>query len=271
MGCGHLLYCKDRKDEKGNPLLTNFYASTEEGELMFGDWAARAEEDRKPEFCKRMFTVSKTFRPMLSLERSPFFSDILLGVTDWAFYLWKDGMKEHLFQSCSSSIYFTRGVWSPTRPAVILLGRLDGGLDIWDFSDQSHKASLFHPVTSVALSSMIFLTDPHEEQRLAIGDEHGHLHVLNMSKNLVKQAGRELDSMKQFLDREEARIGYFEKRRVELEQLKETLEKQQQMAADKGEEAAPDKKDAEDDKIDDAAEAAYKKLELECKMELGMC
>ena len=27
-------------------LLTNFYASTEEGELILGDWAARGEEDR---------------------------------------------------------------------------------------------------------------------------------------------------------------------------------------------------------------------------------
>ena len=26
-------------------LLTNFYASTEEGELILGDWAARGEED----------------------------------------------------------------------------------------------------------------------------------------------------------------------------------------------------------------------------------
>lgn len=272
MGLCQLLYCKDRKDEKGNAQLTNFYGSTEEGELMFGDWAAKAEEDRKPEFCKKMFTVSKTFRPMLSLERSPFFPDILLGVTDWAFYLWKDGTQEHLFQSCCSSIYFTRGVWSPTRPAVILLGRLDGGLDIWDFSDQSHKASLFHPVTSVAVSSMIFLScnKPNEEQKLAIGDEHGHLHVLQMPKNLVKQAGREMDAMKKFLDREEARVEYFGKRRVELEELKETLEKQQQMAADKADEPEAAKKDADDDKVDAAAEAEYKRLELECKMEVGM-
>merc|ERR1719263_1146055 len=132
MGCCHLLYCTDRKDEKDNKLLTNFFASTEEGELIFGDWAARAEEDRKPEFCKKMFTVSKTFRPMLSLERSPFFPDVILGVTDWAFYLWKDGVKEHLFQSSyTTQNYFTRDVWNPTRPSVIFWGLVNGGVDIW--------------------------------------------------------------------------------------------------------------------------------------------
>merc|ERR1711865_1270574 len=166
-------------------------ATTEEGELIFGDWAARVEEDRKPEFCKKQFAVSKTFRPMLSLERSPFFPDILLGVSHWAFFLWKDGVKEHLFQSCSSTVYFTRGVWSPSRPSGIFLSLMNGGLDIWDFSDQSHKASLYHIIASVAISSMIFLPkmDQTQQQMLAVGDEQGHLHVLNMPKNLVKVAG----------------------------------------------------------------------------------
>ena len=31
-------------------LLTNFYASTEEGELILGDWAARGEEDKQQSF-----------------------------------------------------------------------------------------------------------------------------------------------------------------------------------------------------------------------------
>jgi len=156
MGCCHLLYCHDRHDDKGNKPLTNFYASTEEGELILGDWAARAEEDRKAEFVKKRFPVSKTFRPMLSLERSPFFSDILLGVTDWAFFLWKDGVKEHLFQSSYTSTYFTRGVWSPTRPSVIFLGLNSGAIDIWDFSDQSHKAALSESGASVPITSMVF-------------------------------------------------------------------------------------------------------------------
>ena len=70
MGCCHILYCHDRMDDKGNKLLTQFYASTEEGELVLADWAARAEEDRKPEVVKKIWDSQKTYRPMLSLERS---------------------------------------------------------------------------------------------------------------------------------------------------------------------------------------------------------
>lgn len=265
MGCCHLLYCHDRVDDKGNKQLTNFFASTEEGELIFGDWAARVEEDRKPEYCKKRFTVSKTFRPMLSLERSPFFPDILLGVTDWAFYLWKDGVEEHLFQSSYTSTYFSRGLWSPTRPSVIFLGLVSGGIDIWDFSDQSHKASLSDAGASASISSMAFLKfgDPTLEQRLAVGDAGGHLHVHTIPKNLVRQAGREFDNMQKFLEREEQRVAYFRDRRQELAELKETMEKQAQMAIDAAAEMALATK-VDEDKLDEQAEVAYRKLEEEC-------
>jgi len=276
MGCCQILYCHDRYDDKGTKLLTNFFASTEEGELIYGDWAAQGGEDRKPEFMKQMFTVSKTFRPTLSLERSPFFSDILLAVTDWAFYLWKDdlwkeGIKEPLFQSSYTSTTFTRGVWSPTRPSVIFLGLVSGGLDIWDFSDQSHKASLSADVSSLPISSMMFLRhgDLTVEQKLAIGDAGGNTHVHVIPKNLVKQAGKELDNMRKFLQREEQRVRYFQERKTELGTLKEQLEKQAQMAADEGaEEKVKTTGGVDQDKADAAAEDLYQKLQAECLEEL---
>eukprot|EP00929_Paragymnodinium_shiwhaense_P121002 TRINITY_DN9310_c0_g1_i1.p1 TRINITY_DN9310_c0_g1~~TRINITY_DN9310_c0_g1_i1.p1 ORF type:complete len:989 (-),score=339.09 TRINITY_DN9310_c0_g1_i1:183-3149(-) len=265
MGCCQILYCHDRFDEKGNKQLTCFYASTEEGELIFGDWNARGEEDRKADICKKIFNVSKTFRPMLSLERSPFFPEVLLGVTDWAFYLWKDGVKDHLFQSSYTSTYFTRGVWSPTRPSVVFLGLVSGGVDIWDFSDQSHKASLTDTGASTAISSMVFLRngDMHVNQMLAIGDGQGHVHVHTIPKNLVRQAGKEYENMRKFLDREESRVKYFEGRRQELSDLKDQMEKQAQMAADR--EAMDQGTTAADiEKQDYQAEQLYKQLEQEC-------
>jgi len=266
MGLCHILHCHERYDDKGNKMLTNFYASTEEGELVLGDWAARGEEDRKAEVVKKLYTSSKTFRPMLSLERSPFFPDILLGVTDWAFYLFKDGLNDHLFQSSYNSTYYTRGVWSPTRPSVIFLGLISGGIDIWDFSDQSHKASLSDTGASVAITSMIFCYhgDLMQEQKLAVGDAQGQLHIQNIPRNLIKPAGRELDNMRKFLDREENRVKYFQERHQELRDMKENMEKMAQMAADAA--AAEAGKAAEDEnKADEIAEAAYKKLEMECK------
>merc|ERR1712194_334459 len=120
---------------------------------------------------------------------------------------------------------FTRGVWSPTRPSVIFLGLATGGIDIWDFSDQSHKASLTATVTSNAISSMAFLSKSEDsrdtEQKLAIGDSHGNTHVHVIPKNLVKQAGKEHANMLKFLKREEERVRYFQERKKELGEMKE--------------------------------------------------
>merc|ERR1719198_1934286 len=97
-------------------------------------------------------------------------------------------------------------------------------------------------------------------QMLAIGDGQGHVHVHTIPKNLVRQAGKEVENMRKFLDREESRVKYFEGRRKELADLKEQMEKQAQMAADK--EAADTGKAAEDiEKQDHQAEQIYKKLE----------
>lgn len=270
MGCCQILYCQDRVDEKGNKMLTNFYASTEEGELILGDWAARAEEDRKPDVLKRMMTVSKSFRPMLSLERSPFFPSIMLAVTDWSFYLFKDDIKDNIFQSSYTSNYFTCGVWSPTRPSVIFLGLVNGGIDIWDFSDQSHKASLSDVGASVAIASMVFLKHSdinNPNQMLAVGDVHGHLHVHNLPKNLVKMAGKEKVNTRKFFEREEKRVLYFQERRTKLIEMKEKMEKQQDNAGEKADEEkgkATEGHGEAQDKADRQAEAMYQALEAEC-------
>lgn len=181
--------------------------------------------------------------------------------------MFKDGYDKHIFQSSYTSTYFTCGVWSPTRPSVIFLGLQSGAIDIWDFSDQSHKASLTDNGASVAISSMGFLKhgDMFVDQKLAVGDAGGNLRVHIIPKNLVKQAGKEVETMQRFLDREEERTRYFNKRRAELIALKEQKEKEEQMAADKEDAQDKTKAAADQEKADIQAEQAYQKLEQECR------
>merc|ERR1719331_1436662 len=252
---------KGRRDFEGS--LTK---PPEEGELIYGDWSARSEDDRKPEFCKKMFSTSKTFRPSVGLQRSPFFPEILLSVTDWAFFLWKDGLKTHFFQSPSPQNYFTAGVWSPTRPSVLYLGRIDGALEIWDFSDQSHRHSLLHLCTSVAISNLQFLPSESEKQDMfAVGDEQGHLHVLDLPKNLVRPAGNERKVMEQLMEREEERVGYFLERNGTLQQMRDDMEKQAQMG---GTEEV--KKEVNQEAEDAKCDADYRRLEAAFCDSLGI-
>lgn len=59
---------------------------------------------------------------VISLQRSPFFEDIMLSVGDWSCALWKEGQHQApLFTSPHAPAPYTAGCWSPTRPGHYLL------------------------------------------------------------------------------------------------------------------------------------------------------
>ncbi|CEM18576.1 unnamed protein product [Vitrella brassicaformis CCMP3155] len=247
-----------------------FISATEEGELIYGDWGAKGEEDRKPEYVKKLLKASKSFRPTVALERSPFFPSVMLTVTDWAFYLWREGTSHPIFTSQSSPSHFATGVWSTSRPGVLYLGRMDGILEIWDFCDQSHKPSLTHTVTSVAITSLAFQKTskkPDALAQLAVGDENGNLHILALPKNLTKQAGNEMRTMSDFFAREDSRVEYCQAKLTDLRQMAEELEKKKQMDGELME--ITEIRDDED-KLLERAEAEYRALEKQFKEALGL-
>ena len=81
--------------------------------------------------------------------------------------------------------------------------------------------------------------------------------VLELPKNLVRPAGKELDVMGQLMGREEERVQYFLERGAALAALREEMEKAEQNAAMQGDTKAVSNLEAEDQKAD----AEYKKLE----------
>jgi hypothetical protein len=65
-------------------------------------------------------------------------------------------MQKPIYVSRSSESYLTTGCWSPTRPAVIYIGLIDGTIEIWDLLDHTHTASIIVTVSSCQLTSMEF-------------------------------------------------------------------------------------------------------------------
>ena len=56
---------------------------------------------------------------IITLQRSPFFEDVLLSVGDWSCALWKEGQHQApLFTSPHAPAPYTAGCWSPTRPGA---------------------------------------------------------------------------------------------------------------------------------------------------------
>ena len=150
--------------------------------------------------------------PCVTLQRSPLMPELVLSVGDWSFNVWKKGVASPLFVSPFCSCLHTCGVWSPTRAAVLFLGRTDGNIDIWDFNDRSHEPSMTISATAASVTSMEFHHASANRQLLAVGDDQGTVHVMEVPRNLRRAAANEKAFAHSFFVREERRVEWVEQR-----------------------------------------------------------
>lgn len=188
-----------------------FFASSDEGELFTVDWTSKAtEENQRADLVTGLWPSERAYRPCLGIDRS-LFDDIVLTLYDFYFAIWKQDIEVPIFTSMIiQGAHITCGAFSPFRPGVVIIGRSDGYLDVWDFIDQSHKYIIHHNVASQGLSSIRF----HETlpNILGVGDMNGNLHILELPKSLCKKIGTEEQTVNEFWRREVERVKYVDRR-----------------------------------------------------------
>ena len=79
--------------------LPVFWAASDEGDLVFVDWSVKPVggadgENKLAEYVKTHYSSERNARPVLSLERSPFYPDLLLTVHDFHFSIWKTSLDD---------------------------------------------------------------------------------------------------------------------------------------------------------------------------------
>ncbi len=202
-------------------INSHLVITTEEGDLLYVDLSVAAvaghhadDGDDKDETTVREFirwSISDHVRPAVAVCMSPFFTDIILTVSDACFHLWQVGKEKPLYVSPNHSHYLTAGAWSPTRPSVVILSDTAGHLQTWDFSDTSSKPSLELKATHERISSLEFMPGASSRQQLvAIGDDVGTTHVYELPRTLCRPVANEEKVMRAFLDKEWARIEYID-------------------------------------------------------------
>lgn len=78
--------------------------------------------------------MGKHHGPVYALERNPHIYKYFMSVGDWQAKMWcEEGVFNPIMQTRYHQAYLTDGCWSPTRPGVFYLTRMDGFLDVWDF------------------------------------------------------------------------------------------------------------------------------------------
>lgn len=101
------LFTPDGSGEQGlsrilfynNAVEQQFWAGSDEGDLIFVDWSKRPTGKEEDLTQKTDFMISRdsqrNYRPVLGLEQSPFFEDLIMTVHDFNFCIWKVDLKDY--------------------------------------------------------------------------------------------------------------------------------------------------------------------------------
>ena len=105
---------------------------------------------------------------------------------------------------------------------MIIVGREDGILDIWDLYDNLGTPSHQHLVSAIGIKAIE--TDHSKPKLLTVGDKDGCLHLLNFPSNLYTKAPNEKEYFIGFIEKEKQRVDYYKKKLKVLSQEKKQKE-----------------------------------------------
>jgi len=140
VGLSRLLFQADQN-------TTTFYGASEEGDMLYIDWSIKpiGDDNKIAENVRTQRDSERNYRPVLALERSPFYSDLVMTIHDFHFAIWKTSIEtqeDPIYRSAMSfGTHNTCGAFSPSRPGVIFVTTMNS-IDVWDFLDQSNKPSI---------------------------------------------------------------------------------------------------------------------------------
>ncbi|KAL5022553.1 hypothetical protein ScPMuIL_001708 [Solemya velum] len=212
-------------------VKTHLFVGTEDGEVVYADWMPQKDQDTgKIQTPKPDYYHSIHHGPVKAVERSPFFRDIVLCIGGWTFTIWKEGVSTGpILQSCANNVRLTAAHWSPSRPAVFYIAKVDGSVEVWDLLDKTHEPCLTQSVSPAPITTIHPFQVSQKQHLLAVGDNSGTLHILEIPWSLRHPTPNEISGMSNYFEREVKRRAFvvkrwdfreLEKRELEVENKK---------------------------------------------------
>ncbi|NXP05918.1 WDR63 protein, partial [Thinocorus orbignyianus] len=181
-------------------ISASFFVGTEDGEIVYSDWKMEIESDLAKTVSQKCTVHSETVN---TLQRSPFFKDIVLSIGGQSFAIWKEGVTTGpILQSSCSAGRYTAGQWSLTRPGVFFIGRDDGNIDTWDLVKKTYEPSHFQNISKSTITFISPCVASPEQHFLAVSDDLGVLHVLEICQTLSAASRNEHANVLDYFERE---------------------------------------------------------------------
>ncbi|NXI79494.1 WDR63 protein, partial [Rhipidura dahli] len=193
-------------------ISTNFFFGNEDGEVVYSDWKMKTDTNsKKPVSQTHSEKYTLHTEPINTLQSSPFFKDIFLSIGGHKFAIWKEGVTNGpILQSSCSAGRYTAGQWSLTRPGVFFIGRDNGNIDIWDLLKKTHEPSYFQNISKSIITFISPSSASAEQHFLAVSDDLGVLHILEICQTLCHPSNNEHASVLDYFEREVKYLKYRE-------------------------------------------------------------
>ncbi|GAB0193019.1 dynein intermediate chain 3, axonemal [Grus japonensis] len=207
-------------------IFTDFFVGTEDGEIVYSDWIVEIDSDSaKPVSQKHTQKYTIHTETINTLQRSPFFKDIILSVGGRNFAIWKEGVTNGpILQSSCSAGRNTAGHWSLTRPGVFFIGRDDGNIAIWDLLKKTYEPSHLQNISKSVITFISPWISSSKQHFLAVSDDLGVLHVLEICETLSHPSGNEHANILYYFEREVKYLKHCEQEFQEYQELQAKTE-----------------------------------------------
>ncbi|KAM9385770.1 LOW QUALITY PROTEIN: dynein axonemal intermediate chain 3 [Pholidichthys leucotaenia] len=207
---------------------TRFYIITEDGKIVYTDWKLAKDESgqlfsARPLFC---FSIHHWFGN--TIQRSPYFKDIVLTMGGWNFAIFnEDVMEGPIVMSPRSEQEYTVGCWSLSRPAIFFIGREDGSIEVWNLLENtSMPAHVQAHITNTRITCLKPWTASAKQHFLAVADDLGVLRLFEIPKTFYTPSKNEFGMVQKQLELEKDRLKDCLKRKEFSKLTKQTEELQ---------------------------------------------
>ncbi|RLU14738.1 hypothetical protein DMN91_012625 [Ooceraea biroi] len=146
--------------------------------------------------------------PVTHSARSKYYHRVVATVGGKIFAVWRDDYGEPLVWK-KSSVRYTACSWGSFRPTVLILARVDGTVEIWDFIVKSHEPSFTQSVSGRIITGIYTHQLPLEPQCIGFCDFTGSLRMFTAPRVLLTYDVSDIEWMKKFVDRQVQRIKEF--------------------------------------------------------------
>ncbi|KAM9848859.1 dynein axonemal intermediate chain 3 [Aulostomus maculatus] len=221
-------------------VSTKIYFGTEDGEIVYTDWKLEKDDSGRLHSAKPLHCFNIHHGLVNTVQRSPFFKDIILTGTSPSgscnFAIWKEGVMDGpIILSPSSEQLCTVACWSLSRPAVFFIGKDDGSVEAWNLLEKTHEpAQVYAHITSAKITCIKPWMVSSKQHFLAVADDLGMVRVFEIPRTFSVPSRKENSSVRKCLELQEKRLMDFLKRvRVFGKQKREAEEPKKKTEPDK--------------------------------------